>query len=89
MKTIVVTLAVALGIGLGFVLPAGASSPTLPVWTTRPCKTEDSVNCFWDARTQGNGRGHSFIVRQVPGRAHMVCVFYVDRRYAKKHDYCS
>lgn len=64
--------------------PAG-----LPRWVTRPCAEEDSLNCRWDARDQGNGHGHSFIVREVPGRAHMVCVFYVAPRYARHHDYCT
>lgn len=27
-----------------------------------PCPTEDSSNCYWDARTRGNGRGRSFWV---------------------------
>lgn len=27
-----------------------------------PCATEDSDNCHWDARTQGNGHGLSFDV---------------------------
>ena len=26
-----------------------------------PCPTEDSTNCYWDAQTQGNGEGQSFI----------------------------
>ena len=26
------------------------------------CKTEDSVNCVWDAKHMGNGKGHSFKV---------------------------
>ena len=26
-----------------------------------PCATEDSTMCVWDASTQGNGQGHSFI----------------------------
>lgn len=26
-----------------------------------PCPTEDSVNCYWDASTMGNGRGTDFI----------------------------
>lgn len=60
-----------------------------PSWTARPCVTEDSVNCYWDASIRGNGSGHSFIVRAVPGRAHIVCVFYVERTYARSHDYCS
>lgn len=47
----------------------------IPAWVTRPCKTEDSVNCRWNARTQGNGHGRTSIRRAVPGRAHLVCVF--------------
>lgn len=61
----------------------------IPRWVVTPCATEDSVNCRWNAKTQGNGHGHSFVVRAVPGRAHMVCVFYTVPRYAKHHDYCS
>ena len=26
----------------------------------KPCKTEDSTGCYWNAATQGNGRGRSF-----------------------------
>lgn len=26
------------------------------------CATEDSDNCIWNAETQGNGKGQSFIV---------------------------
>lgn len=25
-----------------------------------PCPTEDTSNCSWDAKRQGNGRGQSF-----------------------------
>ena len=25
------------------------------------CATEDSANCYWDASTQGNGLGTSFV----------------------------
>lgn len=25
------------------------------------CATEDSTNCYWDARIRGNGQGNSFI----------------------------
>lgn len=48
-----------------------------PEATTRPqdlppCPTEDSgTNCFWDAKTQGNGQGHSFWV-DADGKAHRV-----------------
>lgn len=27
-----------------------------------PCATEDSVSCYWDAATMGNGVGQSFTV---------------------------
>lgn len=26
-----------------------------------PCAAEDSRRCYWNARTMGNGRGHSFV----------------------------
>lgn len=26
-----------------------------------PCLAEDDVNCYWDATTQGNGEGTSFL----------------------------
>lgn len=29
---------------------------------TKPCKYEDSKNCFWDAGQRGDGKGHSFWV---------------------------
>jgi hypothetical protein len=25
-----------------------------------PCAAEDSTNCYWDARTMGNGQGDSY-----------------------------
>lgn len=31
------------------------STPALP-----PCPTEDSVSCYWDATTMGNGQGRSY-----------------------------
>jgi hypothetical protein len=27
----------------------------------QPCPTEDSVNCYWDADTMGNGLGNDFV----------------------------
>ena len=30
--------------------------------TPPPCEFEDSVSCYWDASTQGNGEGFSFTV---------------------------
>lgn len=29
--------------------------------TLRPCLTEDSSNCYWDADHRGNGLGTSFV----------------------------
>lgn len=33
------------------------------LWTAAlpPCVTEDSRNCYWNARTMGNGGGKSFV----------------------------
>lgn len=43
---------------IGAALLAGSLAPTpaLP-----PCPTEDSTGCYWDAATQGNGVGTSFV----------------------------
>ena len=68
---------------------ATRAATVAPRWTTRPCHYEDSVDCAWDASAQGNGIGHSFVVRAVPGRAHLVCVFYTAPRYARHHDHCT
>ncbi len=38
-------------------VPAVTGDP-LMFW---PCPTEDSVNCYWNAKTHGNGRGRSFL----------------------------
>jgi len=56
-------------------------------WAERPCAQEDSVNCYWDAKTRGNGHGHSFVNRRMPNG--MVCVFYVEPTYATHHDHCA
>lgn len=31
--------------------------------TLPPCKSESDTSCYWDADTQGNGRGHDFVNR--------------------------
>jgi len=31
------------------------------LWSVRPCRFEDSNNCYWDARAHGNGKGRSFV----------------------------
>jgi hypothetical protein len=53
--------------------------------TGRACAEEDSVNCFWNARRQGNGVGHSFYSVRVGQR---VCVIYWDRAYNAHHGGC-
>ena len=68
-----------------------ASTPNneLPHWVTKPCKTEDSLNCHWNAKTQGNGVGKSFIIRKLPntGERPLVCIFYV-KKADRKFDQC-
>ena len=50
-------------IATGMAIPV-ASSPGIhgPIAAAagQPCRYEDSVNCYWDARLRGNGLGHSF-----------------------------
>lgn len=60
------------------------STHEVPEWMNRVCASEDSVNCWYDGGTHGN-TGPIF-VRQMPGRAHTVCVFYADH---PKRDYCA
>lgn len=31
------------------------------LWSVVPCKWEDSNNCYWDAKSRGNGKGKSFV----------------------------
>lgn len=40
----------------------GLMSGVLSVPASTPCPTEDSVSCYWDASTMGNGTGASFTV---------------------------
>jgi len=90
MKTFIAVIATAV---VSFAVPSVAhtqhNKPDIPIWVTRPCKSEGDVNCRWNAQTQGNGQGHTYIVREVPGSTHMVCVFYAERKFARTHDYCS
>lgn len=38
----------------------------------------------------GNGHGHSFYVRRMPGDVTgLVCYFYVGTRFARTHDHCA
>ena len=59
---------------------------SVPAWMTRPCPTEDSVNCYWRAPHPELG-GRSFYVRQMP-HTHKVCIFYVKRSDARVSDQC-
>jgi hypothetical protein len=34
----------------------------------KPCATEDSSGCYWDAKRMGNGQGHSFTAKSSEGR---------------------
>lgn len=44
---------------LGFAVCAGILTATGALTADRlpPCPTEDSVQCYWDASTMGNGSG--------------------------------
>lgn len=66
--------------------------PSQKLWEQKtPCAYEDSVNCYWNAGEMGNGHGHSFVVRWMPGPKgeRLVCVLYNERKFARHHDYCS
>lgn len=86
-----VTVSVAVsGASVAAASPAASPEPPArPVWARTACVTEDSVNCYWNAEQMGNGNGQSFYVRLFPGRAQMICVMYVNKRYAASHDYCT
>lgn len=42
---------------------AGALVAQLP--SMEKCPTEDSLNCYWDADTMGNGQGNSYVTWNV------------------------
>lgn len=88
MRTLVSTLATAI-VGLAFVgittaLPSHADVPTheVPTWMRQQCTPHHPVNCYH----RGSEPTDERYVRQMPGRAHMVCVFYVA---TPRHDYCA
>lgn len=51
-------VAALLGGGYAYAL---SPSPVQGGLTLSQCATEDSTNCVWNAATQGNGQGRSFI----------------------------
>ena len=62
--------------------PHGVVSPML----SKPCAAEDSINCFWDAGSMGNGTGHSFYSVRI---GHKMCTIYWERDYNRKNGYCT
>lgn len=63
----------------------------LPHSMRTPCGIEGENNCYWNAKTMGNGQGYSYIVREFPGHydGHkLVCIMYVGP-HASKQDYCE
>lgn len=86
-----ILLAFLLGVVLTASTPALASvnrgvesTHEVPEWMNNICPTEDSVNCWYPGGTHGHTG--PFFVRQMPGRAHMVCVFFADH---PRKDYCA
>lgn len=76
-----------LGLTLAAAAPSGAASEStheVPEWMNRVCAAKYSVNC-WHPAGRFPGQGPIF-VRQMPGEAHMVCVFYADH---PRRDYCA
>lgn len=65
----ITTLAATAAFGVTHASPTPAPAPRpatvkvaqLPNLVLPPCKTEDSNNCYWDAKKMGNHRGNSFI----------------------------
>jgi len=61
---------------------------------THPCPTEDSINCYWDARLQGNGHGHSFYSVRVGGltkggeQIARDCIIYWNPTYNRTYGQC-
>jgi hypothetical protein len=41
---------------------AMGTAHTSPTLSLPPCATEDSVSCYWDGPTMGNGHGRSYTV---------------------------
>lgn len=49
---------------MGFYMALLAAVVLIPhfiAYAIVPCPTEDSTNCVWDSRVQGNGQGDSFV----------------------------
>lgn len=58
----------------------------MPRWMLVPCKYEDSMNCYYDARTNGHEpTGHSHYSIRVGDQD---CIVFWQNRYARKHNRC-
>jgi hypothetical protein len=86
--TVVTLLVIA---GLGVIRATAATTPpvlrgAIGTATTHSCKFDEAVsNCHWNARTQGDGLGHSFYSSRV---GNTFCVTYWDKTYNRKHGQC-
>lgn len=103
-RTIITTALVSLAIPIigalsypGAMQAASANHPHktyTPQSMQRQCSSEDENNCTWLAKAEGNGQGHSYIVRAFPtnteAKPHsmLVCIMYYGKSYARHHDYC-
>lgn len=54
----------------------------VPAWVVTPCGKSRVVNC----RVEGQ---HPHSIRELPGPAHLTCLFYASKSYARHHDYCD
>lgn len=61
--TVIIAAALALGLTPATAGYAVTKAPVQKVKTLPACRTEDDErNCYWDAKTRGNHKGHSFVV---------------------------
>lgn len=85
-------------LALGFISAAHdageAHASKLPIHTeviATACAQEDgsgsTLPCFWNARTMGNGEGHSFTVHRVGDN--LKCFTYWGHRYNNRHGFCT
>lgn len=94
LKKVFTTLAVAVALVMTGGIANAAQAPNVyhgpkakPRWMTTKCQSEDDWNCYWNARTMGNGRGHSYWV--IPLKGGDVAVVYWNKRYNMTHGHVS
>lgn len=95
-RTLGVIAATALSLGMiSAAHDAGEAHATkLPIHrevVATACAQEDGsgslLPCFWDAKVQGNGMGHSFTIRRVG--TNLKCFTYWNRSYNIQHGFCE